>query len=78
MHRKIALVLLFGLGVLPAYAYECNNGHYVNRSGEVVHSPSCDGEANEKAMATCRDGSTSYSRHRSGTCSGHGGVAQWR
>jgi hypothetical protein len=28
--------------------------------------------------AICRDGSPSYSQNRSGTCSHHGGVAQWR
>lgn len=27
--------------------------------------------------ATCRDGTISYSRHRQGTCSWHGGVALW-
>jgi Protein of unknown function (DUF3761) len=27
--------------------------------------------------AQCRDGSYSYSQHRSGTCSHHGGVARW-
>jgi hypothetical protein len=27
--------------------------------------------------AQCRDGSPSPSRHRAGTCSGHGGVAEW-
>lgn len=27
--------------------------------------------------ARCRDGSYSYSRTHSGTCSHHGGVAQW-
>ena len=27
--------------------------------------------------ATCRDGTTSYSQNRSGTCSYHGGVASW-
>jgi len=27
--------------------------------------------------ARCKDGSTSYSEHHSGTCSGHGGVAEW-
>jgi hypothetical protein len=30
-----------------------------------------------KPMATCRDGVYSYSQHRSGTCSGHGGVFRW-
>ena len=27
--------------------------------------------------AICMDGSTSYSRHHSGTCSWHGGVKRW-
>jgi hypothetical protein len=30
-----------------------------------------------RATAKCRDGSMSFSAHRSGTCSGHGGVAQF-
>ena len=29
------------------------------------------------ATAKCRDGTYSYSQHRQGTCSHHGGVAQW-
>jgi len=29
------------------------------------------------ASAICRDGWASYSAHRSGTCSHHGGVARW-
>jgi hypothetical protein len=29
------------------------------------------------ATAVCRDGSYSYSQHRSGTCSRHGGVGRW-
>ena len=29
------------------------------------------------ATARCRDGTYSYSQHRSGTCSHHGGVAVW-
>ena len=27
--------------------------------------------------ARCKDGTMSYSQHRSGTCSSHGGVAEW-
>lgn len=30
-----------------------------------------------KIMAQCRDGTVSYSKHRSGTCSRHDGVYQW-
>ena len=29
------------------------------------------------ATAVCNDGTTSYSRHNSGTCSDHGGVQEW-
>jgi hypothetical protein len=29
------------------------------------------------ATAQCRDGSYSFSKNRSGTCSHHGGVTQW-
>jgi hypothetical protein len=29
------------------------------------------------ATARCRDGTYSHSRHHSGTCSHHGGVAEW-
>ncbi len=29
------------------------------------------------ASAKCRDGSLSFSAHRRGTCSHHGGVAEW-
>ncbi len=29
------------------------------------------------ATAICRDGTCSYSQHRQGTCSHHGGVAKW-
>jgi hypothetical protein len=29
------------------------------------------------ASAQCRDGSYSFSQHRRGTCSHHGGVALW-
>lgn len=31
----------------------------------------------ERPTAVCRDGHISYSRHHSGTCSWHGGVAKW-
>jgi len=35
------------------------------------------GSAPPGATARCRDGTYSYSQHHSGTCSHHGGVAQW-
>lgn len=52
---------------------------YRNRDGNTVHAPahSKSGRAPEGATARCRDGAYSFSRHRRGTCSGHGGVAAW-
>jgi len=35
------------------------------------------GSSAQSPTAKCRDGSFSYSTTRSGTCSGHGGVAEW-
>jgi hypothetical protein len=55
--------------------------HYINRSGETVHSPSkttTSGDAPEGATAECRDGSCSFSHHNSGTCSGHHGMSLLR
>jgi hypothetical protein len=54
-------------------------GHYINKEGKTVHSPahSKSGEAPRGASAQCRDGSYSFSQHRSGTCSHHDGVAKW-
>ena len=52
---------------------------YVNSRGEWVPSPTRtpDGKAPAGATAQCRDGTYSFSRSRSGTCSWHGGVAKW-
>jgi hypothetical protein len=47
---------------------------YTNVDGNQVERP--DGSSSG-ASAQCRDGTYSHSQHRSGTCSGHGGVAQW-
>jgi hypothetical protein len=35
------------------------------------------GQAPAGATAECRDGTYSYSAHRRGTCSHHGGVKRW-
>ena len=47
----------------------------------LILTPSI-GEAKTKwpagSSAKCRDGSYSFSAHRQGTCSHHGGVAVWR
>lgn len=55
------------------------HGHYINRQGHDVHSPahSKDGKVPIGATAKCRDGSYSFSESHRGTCSRHGGVADW-
>lgn len=52
---------------------------YVNSRGEWVPSPArtIDNRPPAGASARCRDGTYSFSRSRRGTCSHHGGVAQW-
>jgi uncharacterized protein YraI len=52
---------------------------YINSQGEWVPSPTrtADGKPPEGATAHCRDGTFSFSHTRQGTCSHHGGVAEW-
>jgi hypothetical protein len=50
---------------------------YTNSDGNYVPSPTQADVAPAGATAQCRDGSYSFSQHRSGTCSYHGGVANW-
>lgn len=51
-----------------------DNHGYINVDNEYIPSPSLNPQG---ASAQCRDGSYSYSTHRQGTCSHHGGVAEW-
>ncbi|WP_409462723.1 DUF3761 domain-containing protein [Amycolatopsis sp. GA6-003] len=53
---------------------ECGADYYRNSSGNCVHRPDSNPSG---ATAQCNDGTYSYSQHRSGTCSRHGGVKQW-
>jgi hypothetical protein len=56
-----------------------NDRHYRNVAGDEVHSPaySEDGSVPAGASAQCADGTYSFSEHRQGTCSHHGGVSSW-
>ncbi|NMO01868.1 DUF3761 domain-containing protein [Gordonia sp. TBRC 11910] len=75
-----ALAIAGGL-LAPAQAHAsggCGTGEYLNSSGQCVPDPENDGNtAPAGATAKCRDGDYSFSKHHTGTCSGHGGVAQW-
>ena len=53
------------------------SGTYKNVDGNLIPSPYAAPSAPIGASARCRDGTYSFSQHRSGTCSHHGGVAEW-
>jgi hypothetical protein len=55
-----------------------SDDYYTNSDGVRVRRPVIsDSGPPASATAQCRDGSYSFSLHRSGTCSHHGGVAKW-
>ena len=75
-------LLLIGIGPLSAQSRHSGRLHatphhyYTNQNKQQAsrrHSTSVP----SGATAQCRDGSYSFSEHRSGTCSHHGGVAKW-
>ena len=55
-----------------------NTGHYSNVNGSSVQRPAYSSNGVPAgATAQCKDGTFSFSLHRSGTCSGHHGVSSW-
>lgn len=56
-----------------------NDNHYINTSGNLVHSPAytSDNSIPAGATARCRDGTYSFSQNHRGSCSHHGGVNSW-
>ncbi|HEY2094084.1 MAG TPA: DUF3761 domain-containing protein [Thermoanaerobaculia bacterium] len=53
-------------------------GYSVNSDGKRIPSPQMSPSGPPAgATAQCNDGSYSFSAHRRGTCSHHGGVRQW-
>ncbi len=63
---------------IPEGASTCTNGTYVNSAGNTVCKPEVSPSGPPAgATAKCSDGSYSFSESRSGTCSSHGGVAEW-
>ena len=78
--KPINQVIARGTYVAPkpaATTQNCPNGTYKNSAGNTVCRPAQSSTRPSGATARCRDGSYSYSQSRRGTCSHHGGVAQW-
>ncbi len=65
----------------PATAHKQKKSHssdyYTNVDGHKVHRPMQAKTTPSGATAQCGDGSYSFSQHRQGTCSHHGGVQRW-
>jgi uncharacterized integral membrane protein len=72
----VAQVTTVGTYVAPSVP-TCTNGTYVNSAGNTVCSPEVSSSAPSGATAQCVDGTYSFSQSRRGTCSSHGGVAEW-
>lgn len=61
----------------PKSRPSCGADSYINVDGNCVPSPRHSPTVPAGATAQCRDGTYSFSQHRQGTCSHHGGVASW-
>ncbi|MFE7796059.1 DUF3761 domain-containing protein [Nocardia sp. NPDC057440] len=55
----------------------CGPNSYLNSYDQCVHRPESAAAPPPGATARCKDGTYSFSKNRSGTCSGHSGVATW-
>jgi len=64
---------------IPRAATACHDspGYYTDVDGDAVHRPVCATTHQAGETAICNDGSHSFSHHHVGTCSHHGGVAEW-
>jgi hypothetical protein len=66
-------------GTEPKETELLSDHYYKAKDGHKVHSPakSTHDQVPASASAKCRDGTYSFSQHRRGTCSHHGGVGAW-
>ena len=62
---------LLSLGLLLLLFTPLSDAQHKHRTTSHHRNPS------SSPTATCKDGTTSYSAHRRGTCSHHGGVKTW-
>ena len=72
-----ALALALCLSAVAEARGHSSSDYYTNLSGHRVHRPVHSQHVPAGATARCYDGTYSFSEHHSGTCSHHGGVADW-
>jgi hypothetical protein len=73
----VCAAILWSAEAMASPACHDTPGYYVNSEGQTVHRPECVTVHQPGETAICNDGSHSFSRHHAGTCSHHGGVAEW-
>ncbi|PXX56454.1 uncharacterized protein DUF3761 [Nocardia tenerifensis] len=73
----IAALISAPASATPILHAACPSGQYENIDQRCVPRPREAVTPPVGATARCVDGAYSYSRHRSGSCSGHKGVAEW-
>ncbi len=73
------LALVAPAAARPHHAYVGGGGdaYYTNVSGHRVHRPISSSRKPAGASGHCGDRTWSFSEHHQGTCSRHGGVAEW-
>jgi hypothetical protein len=63
-------------GYRPAYGRACGS-ECASKTNEQMPQQKSARSAPKGATALCADGTYSFSQHRRGTCSHHGGVKEW-
>ncbi len=84
MFRRVFVAFaLIGALAAPIPSYSAVSQKKQTATKTQKKADKADGKADKSgtppkgATAQCRDGTYSYSKHRSGTCSHHGGVKTW-
>lgn len=72
----ISLISITLTSLTTSFAF-ASSSYYTNSNGTKVHIPVVKDVAPVGATAQCRDNTYSYSQHKRGTCSHHGGVSRW-
>ena len=72
-----SLSVIIGANLLSNTVVFAASNYYTNSSGNKVHVPEYKEVSPTGSSALCRDKTYSFSQHKRGTCSHHGGVSKW-